>query len=293
MPGLARQQTIQLVRQQTGVLQQTTAKFDDKRQKFSRVEFITALVSIAIKKYIDTKELTDVAEAISRLMTEVIVPKLRKGHTPPAEFRMRHLYSKAVSDAVSAQLPSIKAIFDGLVGRAKARRHKLLNIDEWLAFLRAARMIGPDLSERDACLAFAWSRMGVVDARTELGHLRSECVPLEGFIEALCRVSALKAMPSDQELAKAGGGKNAATFFEELRVKDNDAYTKLLKERSRSWGSEPSQSLDRCITHFLCMLIHALVPAATTEVRPADMKVWMEREMTTEDERAGVGKQGK
>ena len=49
------------------------ARFEDKKQKFSRVEFLTALCKIAIKKYIDTKEMSDVADALDRLLTEQIV----------------------------------------------------------------------------------------------------------------------------------------------------------------------------------------------------------------------------
>ena len=65
-----------------------TAKFDDKRQKFSRVEFVAALVNIAIRKFVDTKEMSDVPAAVSRLLNDVIKPKLRKTHQSPTEFRL-------------------------------------------------------------------------------------------------------------------------------------------------------------------------------------------------------------
>lgn len=264
-----------------------TAKFDDKKQKFSRVEFVTAITHIAIKKYVDTKEMKDVAEAVARLLNEDIIPKLRKAHAPRSVFRLKHLYSQQVSSTIRPQLASLRSIFEGLVARGQQRRQKLLNVTEWQAFLRAAKMVGPDLSERDATLAFSWSRMGVADERTETGHLRETCLPFEGFLEALCRISALKAMPSSAELEKAHT--NAGVYLEELRTKDADAYQTLLKERARPWGAEPSQPLADCIGALVSVFVR-IIGQNTDEISPADMKVWMQREMVSEEERGGTGK---
>lgn len=279
-----------LTRQSSSLNQTTarTARFDDKKMKFSSVEFVTALVNIAIKKYIETKEMSDVSEAVARLMHEDIIPKLRKAQAPPAEFRLRHLYSQKVSEVLSSRLNTLRAVFDGLVSRGKQRRHKLINIGEWLAFLRAAALIGTDLSERDSSIAFAWSRMCVTDARTELGHLRQECLPFEGFLEALCRISALKALPNDSELEKSKASSGAA-YLEELRQSHFETYQMLLKDRGRPWGSEPAQPLHRCIEHLISMIVHAIVPTGAEGVSSADMRAWMDREMSGEEERSGRG----
>ena len=248
-----------------------TAKFDDKRQRLSRVEFMTALVHIAIRKYATPKKLWP-ADAMRCLLEETIIPRLRRVHTPPSDFRLRHLYGKEVARVLTAHLVSLRTMFEGLVTRGQqreARSYRLLHVAEWLAFLRAAGMVGGDLSERDATLAFAWSRMCVADERTELGAVQAECLPFDGFVEVLCRISALKATPSDAELGKA---KNAAEYLESLRVSDAEAYSALLKERARPFGCEPAQPLDRCMHHLMSMLIRAISGAGAREVSAADMK---------------------
>ena len=91
-----------LKRQSTGAIDPSTgmqvvkaepkneARFEDKMSRLSRVEFYCALVKIAIKKYIDTQKLKDVAAAVTRLLERDLIPKLRPAHQPPNNFRAGH-----------------------------------------------------------------------------------------------------------------------------------------------------------------------------------------------------------
>ena len=60
--------------------------------------------------------------------------------------------------------------------------------------------LDPEMALADALLCFAWSRMLVIDGWTDRGHAKESCLPFEGFLEALCRVSALMALPTDAEV---------------------------------------------------------------------------------------------
>lgn len=81
---------------------------------------------------------------------------------PNATASPSQLYTADVDAVIQRRLPSLKAIFDVLVARGKSttRRQKLLGVVDWLAFLKAANITGPDASERDATL---WSVTWIVD----------------------------------------------------------------------------------------------------------------------------------
>jgi hypothetical protein len=63
-------------------------------------------------------------------------------------------------------------------------------------------LINADLSERDVAFAFTWSRMVVAQPYSAVGSIKNQHVPFEGWLEALCRLSALKALPTDLELGR-------------------------------------------------------------------------------------------
>jgi hypothetical protein len=76
----------------------------------------------------------------------------------------------------------------------------LLSITEWKELLKGLGLIGLDITERDARLCFACSRMAVIDGTTTRGMAKENNLPFEGFLEALCRLSMLKSLPTDAEL---------------------------------------------------------------------------------------------
>ena len=84
--------------------------------------------------------------------------------------------------------------------------------------------------------------MCVADSSTMRGALREDRLPFEGFLEALCRAAALKALPTRAEVmavaAKdskvAKGGVNAY-----LAALDEEAQHQLIQERPTEWGEPP------------------------------------------------------
>lgn len=236
---------------------QSTAKFEDKRKMFSRVEFYAAIVAISIKKYVEPKIITDASDAFEHFMANDILPKLKQQQASPTEFRLRHLYTEALDAVLRPKLPTLRVIFEGLVARGKStgRRHKLLSLQDWIAFIKAAHISGTDATDRDATLCFVWSRMCVTDERTEVAHLREEMLPFEGFLEALCRLSTLKAFPNDAEIAAAGSScPDAAAYLRGLQLNFADKYHALMADRKGVWGREPLQPVHRCMDHLWSLL---------------------------------------
>ena len=83
--------------------------------------------------------------------------------------------------------------------------------------------------------------------RTHLGF--------EDFLEALCRLAALKALPTDEEIAESGYG-NAGTHLINMAAVAPEAYERLLQERAVEWGQPPQlQPIERCVEHVCHMMI--------------------------------------
>ena len=75
--------------------------------------------------------------------------------------------------------------------------------------------------------------------------------------EALCRIAALKALPTDEEIANAGHA-HAGTYMIELRTKPGGVFEEMLRTRSVGWGEEPVEPLARCVAHLLEILIYTV-----------------------------------
>ena len=139
-----------------------------------------------------------------------------------------------------------------------------LALEEWLDFLNHSKLIGQDLSERDAMLCFASARMVVVETRTEIGKRRDSMIQFQGFIEALCRASTLKALPTTAEI-EAAGCKNAAQWIEE----NQDEYMAILSTRAPPWGTDPVRPVEESMKMVLDIVLDAV--ARTTSCAQADI----------------------
>ena len=235
----------------------TDINHDDLKKKvLHRVEFMVALVHIAVLRYIESGEMNDVSDALQRLLVDDIAPHFsQRILADPNVFRQRACYRRDVDQALMACEPSLRNVFLAIChtgGRGEKERH--MSMTEWTAFCHGTEVLGIDLSERDAMMCFAWSRMCVVDVESERGKMRETHLPFEGFCKAIVRLSVLKALPTDDEVA-AAECKNAYEYFRKLRVEDEAKYQEILATRGVKWGHAPSQPVGRCIAHLLALLI--------------------------------------
>ena len=190
---------------------QHDAPHADRKRSLSRVEFGVALVHIAINKFLlESGEMGDVSHAVDRLIRDELVPRVDgRLLAEPNLFRRTGCYTEEMDGVLRNNEPMLRCIFRSLneheVGDVARRAQALmLSVSEWMGFLRAANLIGPDATERDGALCFASARMLVIDSWGASGFVRESELPFEGFLEALCRLSALKALPYDAEVEAAG-----------------------------------------------------------------------------------------
>ena len=246
----------------------------------SRLEFYQALVRLAICKYVKGGEIPDVSDAVERLVSTDIMNRAIALESRNREhlvvdanlFRARYAYTKPVCTVLEANLPSLETLYDALCNRSYARMKPRgskdrLAVGEWLGFLYESKLIGQDISERDAMLCFAFSRMVVVDTRTEIGKRRDAMIQFQGFMEALCRASTLKALPTAAEL-KAAGCDNAPQWIEE----NHDKYMAILSTRGTPWGIDPVRPVEESLQMVLDIVHHA-VAKTTSSAQAGDISV--------------------
>ena len=99
-----------------------------------------------------------------------------------------------VSDA---HKKSLQAVFIGIADSSggpvgNSMEKLMLDYGEFHMFLKNARILGKDVSDREAKLCFAWSRMSTFDSRSTKGCLRETNLPFEGFVEAIIRIAMCK-----------------------------------------------------------------------------------------------------
>lgn len=256
---------------------------EDRQKAMSRVEFMAALIHMAINRYVRTKEMADVAEAVDQLLEMEIAARLHpRTMASPNDFRRQHLYTEEVSYVLEWHEASLHNIFDVLAKNSFGTSSTLVSLGCFRAGMDALGLMNGDLTERDITLCFSWSRMVVTEPRGVGGPRRDSCLPYEGFLEALCRIAALKALPTDDEIAAAGCS-DAGSYLVRLQHENSAAY-KSLMERKTLWGGKPShQPFFRCVAHVIAIMIRSVKPVDFDEntadsVSAADATRWNKSE---------------
>ena len=267
----------------------------DEKKALSRVEFFAALILLSVNKYLLTGEADAPADAFFLLATGDLEAHFDpKAFAPSNAFRV-DAYEKSTNDALLVHDASLRNIFHALCEiEPQAKRSQMINMDMWCLFLKLLGMVGQDVTVRDAKLCFSWSRMMVIQGSTEQGRKKESGLPYEGFLEALCRLSVLKALPFDDELEQFGVpdagvlhlalNHSAGDIREALMAKhaglkslleDHDglrAYKKSLAKRCVAWGDDPLQPLARCVTHLVTMIVR-LMDSSSKGAAADDLKL--------------------
>lgn len=208
----------------------------------------------------------DVSAAVHRLLSEIRAACAPAMCIDADIFRRDHCYTEEVTTTLGSYESTLRILFSGASGSLiTSRAGTLLSLFDWEDFLKALGFVGADLSERDVRYAFAWSRMLVVDGRTEKNFLRETCLPFESFVEAIVRISVMKALPTDDEIATSVCTQ-AGEYMVKLAADDKARYWEMLRERASSWGEEQVQEpTARCVAKTIEIIVY-LIKSSISEV---------------------------
>ena len=68
------------------------------------------------------------------------------------------------------------------------------------------------------------------------------------MLEAIVRMSTMKALPLDDEL-RAAGSEDAGMYMLELRSLSPGGYEEFLRDHAQHWADEPRQPIHRSVDH--------------------------------------------
>ena len=236
---------------------------DGARNKvLGRHEFLSCLVRLSVLKYVMTGQKSDVSDALNELFVVDIEPNLDPClFAPPDVYRRGLLYQPEVSKVLLRHEESLRNLFHVVAKLPRSLSAKklgmLIGLLEWREFVRRFALVDLDLNERDVTLCFVSSRMSVIDNTSERGRIKENTLPFEGFLEALCRLSMLKAWPTDVEVQQSPHA-DAGEFVRCIRGEDPARYKTLCLESCTKWGDESWLPLDRCVENLVLFLLHTI-----------------------------------
>lgn len=240
-------------------------EMDRNQRSLSRIEFYSALIHLGIRKYVMDGTIPDVSDAVERLVvTDILDAATASGSASGLfidanDFRKRIAYTKEVHQVLVARETTLKNIFGALCERghtAKRAPMGRLALEDWLDFLNRVELIDFDLTSRDAALSFLWARMVVANYQTVEGRRREFTLTFEDFMEAMCRMSSLKALPTADEL-KAAGCAHAGQWVDEMR-KQPLFYQDRMETLATPWGTEPDKPVGDSVRMVLDIMCHAI-----------------------------------
>jgi len=207
--------------------------------------------------------IVDVSEALHKMLSTDVEPRLDVRLFEDANiFRRNYIYVEPVDTVLRRHEPSLRLIYE----RATKLRgtnmgagigNQMVSFTDWKDLCRHFCLYDGDTTEREVTLSFVWSRMRVVDedqprSRACLTHLA-----FEDFLEAICRLAALKVFPTESEMEEAGTT-NPGVFLLKLKRELPERYYQMLRERRTPWGGSPPPQLERAID-YMCQYLIAMI----------------------------------
>lgn len=230
------------------------------KKALSRSDFSQVIVRAAIAKYVLPKEVVDVSRAVQKLIEDEIRPRADPRMFSPANQFRELIYVEEVCVVLRRHEASLRLIYEELCAlKPKTLEHnglanRLISYPNFLDGLRLFNLVNVDLAERIGTASFVASRMKTINDQLPKSRIKMMHLNFLDFLEALCRLSTIKALPTDKEIQEAGY-EDACTYLLQLANEEQDEYQELLKTREGTWGVPPTlQPIDRCV-EFMCHLL--------------------------------------
>ena len=219
-----------------------------------RFELLEMFVRIGLKKYVAPGICATIEEAVSKILTEHILPNDASGSCSAAihdidAFRRECLYCPDVDAMLRKHNDTLHAIFEKFQDEDSNRlKNDRMTYTFFMRFLKQVKFVNEDFTLREARVTYVWSRMKVIDEVAS--HDTWGYITYVDWLEALARMAQLKCVPSPADLElmqekKLIKSKDANNHYGLLRAWHKESVGnkqgKLLDRASGEWGAPPER----------------------------------------------------
>ena len=126
------------------------------------------------------------------------------------------------------------------------------------------------LQQREGKLAFAWAQMAVADEVRR--RLQFKCITFEDFLEALARVCDMKALPTDDDILKAGV-KTTGEFFKKMT--EVGLLDDFCRDNPCHWNGKKTRRMGELLPKFFDLIFTKLDRDGDGDFDKSDLQKWM------------------
>jgi hypothetical protein len=209
-----------------------------------RFEFIEIFIRIAIAKYIESGQINDVPTAVRKLMAEHFAPNKGEGSCnalieDASKFRKAHVYQEDTDNVLREHIGFLRKVFKGYTRDSD----RGMIVKEFITMLRDMDFLNSDFTQREAKLAFVWSKVRVIDEVQNRSKIM--LMSFLDFLECMLRLAQLKNMPAEEDLQKMASMRllKTPTYLSYLKASVGSKANKLLHRPSNEWGAPHTRPL--------------------------------------------------
>eukprot|EP00505_MAST-04D_sp_SCG-Rhode-Island_P000787 Stramenopile-MAST_4_protein_787 len=237
-----------------------------------RFEFLECVVRIAVQKYLRSGDTDDVSDAVRMLCDRNIRPNLGKEAVNDSnDFRRERMYNEAVDMVLKKHNKRLQMIFKVFAQpKIGLTKYQLMNMDEWVYLCKTCELFDSDFTQREGKLAFAWSQMAVADEVRR--RVPFTCITFEDFLEAVCRICDMKALPTDDDLLRAGV-KTAGKFFH--KKKEEGLLDDFCHDNPCHWYEKKDREMGELLPKLLDLMFTKLDRDGDGDFDFSDLQKWV------------------
>ena len=181
------------------------------------------------------------------------------------------MYFEDVDKVMKKNMSRLKMIFK-VFAKPKVgfTKFQLMDMEEWFFLLKCCDLFDEDFTQREGKLAFAWAQMAVADEVRR--RLQFKCITFEDFLEALARVCDMKALPTDDDILKAGV-KTTGEFFKKMT--EVGLLDDFCRDNPCHWNGKKTRRMGELLPKFFDLIFTKLDRDGDGDFDKSDLQKWM------------------